>query len=199
MMDRVLRCTVTLILSAVLSGCVISEKRADMDMQSAADHADGIMDATLASIEPSVEWAHGPTTTGSCDVTRRRSVMTVVSDERRGSFLGLVERVWRKRDYRIKGVNNDRDSPAIYGQTRDGFGVSLIFGEGKPSSKWTVPAWRSPKSLSRRHLPTAPPTKASTRSPAPTSTPTSGPPGPPDGSSLPPMTGTAWSVGVRDG
>ncbi|MFG3141563.1 hypothetical protein ACGFZA_35775 [Streptomyces sp. NPDC048211] len=120
-----------LILGAALSGCVTSGKRADMDMQAAADHADGIMDATLASIEPSVQWAHGPTTTGSCDVTRRRSVMTVVSDERRGSFLGLVERVWRKRDYRIKGVNNDRDSPAIYAQTRSGFGVSLIFGGGQ--------------------------------------------------------------------
>ncbi|WLQ41755.1 hypothetical protein P8A22_18240 [Streptomyces laculatispora] len=121
----------TLALGFSLSGCVGNGKRVDMDMQDAAGHADEIMDATLASIDPAVQWAHGPTTTGSCDVTRRRSVMTVVSDQRRGSFLGLVERAWRKRDYRIKGVNNDQDSPAIYAQTSGGFGVSLIFGGGQ--------------------------------------------------------------------
>ncbi|TXS34987.1 hypothetical protein [Streptomyces sp. OR43] len=103
----------------------------DMDMQEAADRADGIMDTTLASIEPPVQWAHGPTTTGSCGVTRRRSVMTIVSDERRGSFLGLVERDWRKHNFKIKGVNNDQDSPAIYAQSQGGFGVSLIFGGGQ--------------------------------------------------------------------
>ncbi|MFG2600342.1 hypothetical protein [Streptomyces sp. NPDC048462] len=105
--------------------------RDDMDMQEAAGRADEIMDATLASINPVVQWAHGPTTTGSCSVTRRRAVMTVVSDERRGSFLGLVERDWRKRNYRIKGVNNDRDSPAIYAQSGGGFGVTLLFGGGQ--------------------------------------------------------------------
>ncbi|WSI68345.1 hypothetical protein OG471_22605 [Streptomyces sp. NBC_01336] len=118
-------------MSVALFGCVADGKRVDMDMQEAADHADGIMDTTLAGIEPSVHWAHGPTTTGSCGVTRRRSVMTIVSDERRGNFLGLVERDWRKRNFKIKGVNNDRDSPAIYAQTRGGFGVSLIFGGGQ--------------------------------------------------------------------
>ncbi|MEU9531142.1 MULTISPECIES: hypothetical protein [Streptomyces] len=102
-----------------------------MDMQAAAEHADAIMEATLAGIKPAVHWAHGPTTTGSCDVTRRRSVMTIVSEGRRGNFLGVVERGWKDRGYRIKGVNNDLDSPAIYAQTKDGFGVSLIFGGGQ--------------------------------------------------------------------
>lgn len=131
MRRRLSGCVVAMSLSATLFGCVTSGERVDMDMQVAADHADEIMDATLASIEPPVHWAHGPTTTGSCGVTRRRAVMTVVSDERRGSFLGLVERVWRKRHYKIKGVNSDRDSPAIYAQAQDGFGVSLIFGGGQ--------------------------------------------------------------------
>lgn len=122
------RMTTTALIACVsLVGCV-DGKRADMDMQGAADHADGIMDSTLKGIEPEVQWTHGITTTGSCDVTRRRTVMTVVSAARRGSFLGLVERIWRNRDYRIKGVNNDVDSPAIYAQTRDGFGVTLIIG-----------------------------------------------------------------------
>ncbi|MFG2566316.1 hypothetical protein ACGFR6_12855 [Streptomyces sp. NPDC048567] len=102
-----------------------------MDMQAAAEHADGIMEATLSGIKPGVHWTHGPTTTGSCDVTRRRSVMTIISSERRGNFLGVVERGWKDRGYRIKGINNDRDSPAIYAQTSDGFGVSLIFGGGQ--------------------------------------------------------------------
>lgn len=54
--------------------------------------------------------------------------MTIVSAERRGSFLGLVERFWRQSDYKIKAINNDLEVPAIFAQTRDGFGVSLIVG-----------------------------------------------------------------------
>ncbi|MEW2179787.1 hypothetical protein AB0890_26075 [Streptomyces sp. NPDC005406] len=131
MKGRLLGCVAAVGLSAALFGCVADGNKVEMDMQAAAGHADGIMDTTLAGIEPPVQWAHGPTTTGSCGVTRRRSVMTIVSDERRGSFLGLVERNWRKRDYKIKGINNDQDSPAIYAQTRGGFGVSLIFGGGQ--------------------------------------------------------------------
>ncbi|MGW2471455.1 hypothetical protein [Streptomyces sp. NPDC001665] len=124
-------CVVALSLSVSLAACVENREGADMDMQEAAEHADAIMEATLSGIKPDVHWAHGPTTTGSCDVTRRRSVMTVISSERRGNFLGVVERGWKDRGYRIKGINNDLDSPAIYAQTSDGFGVSLIFGGGQ--------------------------------------------------------------------
>ncbi|MEU1351805.1 hypothetical protein ACFYPA_34190 [Streptomyces sp. NPDC005775] len=99
-----------------------------MDMQEAAEHADVILDAVFAEIHPGVQWAHGPTTTGVCDVTRRRVVMTIVSPERRGSFLGLVDRFWRKSEYKIKAINNDLEVPAIFAQTEDGFGVSLIVG-----------------------------------------------------------------------
>ncbi|MEE1810303.1 hypothetical protein PUR32_30090 [Streptomyces sp. BE133] len=117
-----------------LSGCAnISTssdrgKRKEMDMQGAADHADGILDAVLKEIKPEVQWAHGPTSTGSCDVSRMRVVMTVVSEERRGSFLGVVDRFWRKSGYMIKAVNKDVDVPAIYAQTKDGFGASLSIG-----------------------------------------------------------------------
>jgi hypothetical protein len=99
-----------------------------MDMQQAATRADGILDAVVGEIQPEIAWTHGPTTTGNCDVTRRRAVMTVISPERRGSFLGLVDRSWRKKGYTIKSVNKDRDVPAIFAQTMDGFGVSLIVG-----------------------------------------------------------------------
>ncbi|QNE75948.1 hypothetical protein F0344_16035 [Streptomyces finlayi] len=103
-----------------------------MNMQEAAEYADKVLDETFVGIEPEVQWSHGPTTTGGCDVTRRRTVMTVISDGRRGSFLGVVDRLWRKGGYAIKAINSDREFPAIYAQTRRGFGVSLsIGGEGQ--------------------------------------------------------------------
>ncbi|MFC9856685.1 MULTISPECIES: hypothetical protein [unclassified Streptomyces] len=109
----------------LVTGCANSRGE-DMNMQEAAEHSDGILDAVLKEIEPSVLWTHGPTTTGSCSVTRRRTVMTIVSTERRGSLLGVVDRFWRRSGYRIKAINNDADVPAIFAQTQDGFGVSLI-------------------------------------------------------------------------
>ncbi|WP_191134303.1 hypothetical protein [Streptomyces sp. col6] len=99
-----------------------------MNMQDAAERADGLLDEVFAAIQPAVQWTHGPTTTGSCDVTRRRVVMTVISAERRGSFLGLVDRFWHKSQYKIKAVNRDADVPAVFAETKDGFGVSLIVG-----------------------------------------------------------------------
>ncbi|WP_405389509.1 hypothetical protein [Streptomyces sp. NBC_01102] len=113
----------------LLFGCVSGgSERPDMDMQQAATRADGILDTSLGEIRPEIQWTHGPTTTGSCDVTRRRTVMTIVSADRRGSFLGVVDRSWRKSGYKIKSINNDPDVPAIFAQTKDGFGVSLIVG-----------------------------------------------------------------------
>ncbi len=103
-----------------------------MNMQEAAGRADGILDAVLMEIKPRVHWAHGPTSIGGCDVSRMRVVMTIVSTGRRGSFLGVVGRFWRKNGYRIKAVNKDVDFPAIYAQTSDGFGVTLsVGGEGQ--------------------------------------------------------------------
>ncbi|WP_443060980.1 hypothetical protein [Streptomyces sp. NBC_00464] len=135
MKGKVGRAATVLILVALASSCtkdgaeVSGIEGSRMDMQEAAERADGILDAVLAEIQPGVEWTHGPTTTGVCDVTRRRTVMTIVSAGRRGSFLGLVDRFWRKSEYRIKAVNDDVDVPAIFAQTGDGFGVSLIVGD----------------------------------------------------------------------
>ncbi|MGW1407897.1 hypothetical protein [Streptomyces sp. NPDC002403] len=99
-----------------------------MDMQDAANRADRILDAVLGEIKPEVQWAHGPTSAGSCDVSRMRVVMTVVSEGRRGNLLGVVDRFWRRSGYRIKAVNKNANFPAIYAQTKDGFGVSLSIG-----------------------------------------------------------------------
>ncbi|MER6723046.1 MULTISPECIES: hypothetical protein [Streptomyces] len=112
----------------VLLGCGNTTEGGAVNMQAAADRADGILDEVLGEIEPGVEWAHDQTTTGSCDVSRRRTVMTIISTQRRGSFLGIVERFWRKNGFWIKSVNKDVDFPAVYARTPDGFGVSLSFG-----------------------------------------------------------------------
>ncbi|MFB7951315.1 hypothetical protein [Streptomyces sp. NPDC056045] len=96
-----------------------------MDMQEAAETSDGMLDAVLKKIDPEVQWAHGPTTKGSCDVTRRRTVMTIVSADRRQDFLDQVEKFWRESDYRIKAKNVDETFPAVYAQTDTGFGISV--------------------------------------------------------------------------
>lgn len=101
-----------------------------MNMQEAADRADGILDATFAAIKPTVEWVHGESTEGSCDVSRRRAVLTMISERQRGGFLGVVERGWKKAGYRQLGVNANVESPATYFETADGFRVRLLIGGG---------------------------------------------------------------------
>ncbi|MFJ9188795.1 hypothetical protein ACIRQO_37810 [Streptomyces anulatus] len=132
---------VFLALGVPLSGCgsedgsargVSTGKERGMDMQEAAEQSDAMLDAVLKGIDPDVQWAHGPTTTRACGVTRRRAVMTVVSPERRQTFLDRAETFWRKNDYRIKAVNKDEKFPAVYAVTKSGFGVSVSFrGKGQ--------------------------------------------------------------------
>ncbi|MGW3334695.1 hypothetical protein ACWDF9_29595 [Streptomyces rubiginosohelvolus] len=131
-----------LALGVPLAGCgsesgargdgVSAGKEKGVDMQEAAEQSDAMLDAVLAGIDPDVQWAHGPTTTRACGVTRRRAVMTIVSPERRQTFLDRAENFWRKNDYRIKAVNKDEKFPAVYAVTRSGFGVSVSFrGKGQ--------------------------------------------------------------------
>ncbi|WTK95770.1 hypothetical protein OG700_21215 [Streptomyces sp. NBC_01508] len=103
-----------------------------MNMQEAAERADSILDGTFRAIRPGVKWTHGETTVGSCDLSRRRAVMTIVSERQRGGFLGVVERYWRKSGYEITSVNSSQRFPAIYAKSLDGFGIRLsIGGEGQ--------------------------------------------------------------------
>ncbi|MFK0135176.1 hypothetical protein ACIQRZ_32970 [Streptomyces rubiginosohelvolus] len=131
-----------LALGVPLAGCgsesgargdgVSAGKEKGVDMQEAAEQSDAMLDAVLKGIDPDVQWAHGPTTTRACGVTRRRTVMTIVSPERRQTFLDRAETFWRKNDYRIKAVNKDEKFPAVYAVTRSGFGVSVSFrGKGQ--------------------------------------------------------------------
>ncbi|MFJ7411517.1 hypothetical protein ACIQWZ_11975 [Streptomyces sp. NPDC098077] len=121
--------------AALLAGCGLSGDPkngrgplADMDMQGAAERADGMFYATVGEIKPEIEWVHYTTTTGSCDVTRYWTVMTVVSEQRRGNFLGVVERFWKASDYRIEMVNPSKDLPTIVATSPDGFGIQVKFG-----------------------------------------------------------------------
>ncbi|MEU3977627.1 hypothetical protein [Streptomyces bacillaris] len=120
---------------ALLAGCGSSGGAkgrggalAGMDMQGAAEHADGMFYATVGAIKPEIEWVHDATTTGSCDVTRYWTVMTVVSEQRRGSFLGVIERFWKAKDYRIDMVNPSKEMPEIIATSPDGFGISVLIG-----------------------------------------------------------------------
>ncbi|OLO31758.1 hypothetical protein PZ61_0215210 [Streptomyces sp. MNU77] len=120
---------------ALLVGCGLlggakngNEAVPGMDMQGAAERADGMFYATVGAIQPGIEWVHYTTTTGSCDVTRYWTVMTVVSEQRRGNFLGVVERSWKASDFRIKTVNPSKEMPSIIAVSKDGFGIMVKFG-----------------------------------------------------------------------
>ncbi|MCT7355117.1 hypothetical protein N4P33_23615 [Streptomyces sp. 15-116A] len=129
-----------------ISGCGLigdagneSKRETNVNMQEAGDRAEQILDGTLAGIKPAVEARRGPSSdpictdfkgdgTGTGSVTRRRYVMTIISDERRGSFLGVVERQWKKKGYEITTVREHKEMPAIFASTPEGFRISLEFG-----------------------------------------------------------------------
>ncbi|WP_351223324.1 hypothetical protein [Streptomyces sp. NPDC002133] len=100
-----------------------------VDMQEAAERADAMLDATIAAVVPKIQWTHDTTTIGSCDLSRYRTVMTIISEQRRGNFLGVIERFWQKSGYKITDVNKSKAHPAIFATSADGFGISLIIGD----------------------------------------------------------------------
>ncbi|MHC0430061.1 hypothetical protein ACX6XY_07715 [Streptomyces sp. O3] len=108
-----------------------------MDMQEAADRADTMLDSTFGAIKPEVQWAHRATSEGNRSVSRYRTVMTIISNERRGAFLGIVERFWKKSGYVIKEVDGSEEHPAIFAQSTDGFGITLTIG-GKGQAYFVV-------------------------------------------------------------
>ncbi|TFE53081.1 hypothetical protein E3E14_10400 [Streptomyces sp. ICN441] len=110
-----------------------------MDMQEAGDRAEKLLDSVFGAIQPGVETQRGPSgdsictnikngSTGTGSVTRQRYVMTIISDERRGSFLGVVERHWKKEGFKITSVRRDKERPAIFASSPENFEISLEFG-----------------------------------------------------------------------
>ncbi|WP_435882204.1 hypothetical protein [Streptomyces anulatus] len=127
-MKLYLRMLMAVFVAGVVSTGCVNQRGCGVDMQAAAVRSDAMLDAVFQAIQPEVRWTHGFTSTGMCEVTRRRVVMTDISAERRGNFLGVVERFWRKSGYRMTAVNNNAEFPAIYARTSDGFRVSLRIG-----------------------------------------------------------------------
>ncbi|MGW2177077.1 hypothetical protein ACWCXX_03075 [Streptomyces sp. NPDC001732] len=97
-----------------------------MNMQEAADRADAILDDTFAAIKPPVQWTHTYSMPGDCYTDRERSVMTIISAERRGSFLGLVERHWKSKGYKLVAVSPNGLSAHF--RTQDGFQIEILIG-----------------------------------------------------------------------
>ncbi|MFD9863916.1 hypothetical protein [Streptomyces alboflavus] len=133
-----------LVLLLALTGCTSSsesgEGKPKMNMQEAAEHADAILDGTFSAIKPAVHWTHGESTEGDCGVSRRRAVMTIISEERRGNFFGVVERHWKKEGYSRIDVSRNPKSPATYFETPDGFRVRLrIGGDGQAHFEVATP------------------------------------------------------------
>ncbi|MBT2370080.1 hypothetical protein J7E88_33635 [Streptomyces sp. ISL-10] len=110
-----------------------------MNMQQAGDLAEKIREDTRAAIKPGVEARRGPSNdpictdfkndaTGTDQAIRGRYVMTVISAERRGSFMGVVKRYWKKEGYEITTVRPNNEKPAIFARTPEGFQVTVKIG-----------------------------------------------------------------------
>lgn len=111
-----------------------------MDMQEAADRADSFLADTMNSIKPQVKWTHGISTDLRCSVSRRIAVTTIISTERRGSFLGAVERYWKKEGFTYRGSNKSKATPASFFLTPDNFQIELLFGyQGQAHFEVTTP------------------------------------------------------------
>ncbi|MDX3092346.1 MULTISPECIES: hypothetical protein [Streptomyces] len=123
---------VSALLTSLLTGCGLANSSSDgqddkMNMQQAADQADALLDSTLSAVKPPVEWTHMATKPRDCSTDRMRAVMTVISKERRGSFLGIVERVWKGKGYTLRATTPDKS--AAYYVSADGFQASIKFGK----------------------------------------------------------------------
>ncbi|WCD87909.1 hypothetical protein KPP03845_104310 [Streptomyces xanthophaeus] len=115
-----------------------------MTMQQGATRADGILQETLAAVKPELHWNHGPSSdagctkgvagaaTGTGSAKRKIIILTVVSEQRRGALLGVIERDWKGRGYTITNVRASKDVPAIYAETPDGYILTAkVGGEGQ--------------------------------------------------------------------
>ncbi|PKV86945.1 hypothetical protein [Streptomyces sp. TLI_146] len=106
-----------------------------VNMQQAADKADTLLQETLSAVTPGLHWVHEASSDSGCpgrkntgSVTRGISIMTVVSEQRRGALLGVIERNWKSRGFKITGVNQDKELPAIYASTPDDFRMDVVVG-----------------------------------------------------------------------
>ncbi|MFJ3974953.1 hypothetical protein [Streptomyces sp. NPDC090021] len=134
--------------TALAVGCGPGDEKADrkttMNMQQGAERADAILQETLGAVRPELKWNHGPggsagctkgvagAATGTGAAKRSITILTVVSEQRRGALIGVIERDWKSRGYKITGVRQAAEAPAVYASTPDGYSLSVeVAGEGQ--------------------------------------------------------------------
>ncbi|MFI6686204.1 hypothetical protein [Streptomyces sp. NPDC050485] len=153
-----------LLLLVFIAGCGLTSPVAagkkereptNMNMQQVADRADTILQETVAGISPGLRWVHdAPGQSGCTDwknadagtgyVNRGLMIMTIVSPERRGSLLGVVERGWKARGFTMTNTRSDSEFPAMFASTPDGFRVEVaVGGEGQFRFGVTTPCAHS--------------------------------------------------------
>ncbi|MEY9487659.1 hypothetical protein RKD26_003453 [Streptomyces calvus] len=127
------RFAVVAALVLLLAGCGTTgsassskESQSEMNLQEAANRADKILDEAFAAIKPPVEWTHRYSMPGDCYVDRDRAVMTIISAERRGSFLGVLERHWKSKGYKL--VATSPNGLVAHFKTQDGFQLEVLIG-----------------------------------------------------------------------
>ncbi|MFB7180665.1 hypothetical protein ACFCYI_23540 [Streptomyces sp. NPDC056257] len=138
-----------LALAALAGGCGPgsggqADRKSAMNMQQGAERADAVLQDTLAAVRPELKWNHGPSSdagctkgvagaaTGTGSVKRIITIMTVVSEQRRGALLGVVEGNWESRGYKITGVRKSAEVPAVYAETPEGYVLDVkVGGEGQ--------------------------------------------------------------------
>ncbi|MFJ3722458.1 hypothetical protein ACIPYQ_07760 [Streptomyces sp. NPDC090045] len=155
---RTLRAAASLLaLSGLATGCGFggigqADKKPTLQIQQGAERADAILQETLAAVQPELKWNHGPygdagctkgiagAATGTASTDRSISILTIVSEQRRGALLGVIERDWKDRGYKITSRNTSSTVPAIYARTPDDYTLTVkVGGEGQFFLKAATP------------------------------------------------------------
>ncbi|MCY0948606.1 hypothetical protein [Streptomyces sp. H27-S2] len=143
------RSAVALLTLVTLAGCGLgaddgsAKRKNTLPLQQDADRADAILQETLAAVQPELKWNHGSSSnagcttasggnTGTASANRTILILTIVSEQRRGSLLGIIERAWKEHGYKITNVNTSPTFPAIFASTPGGYSLSVeVAGEGQ--------------------------------------------------------------------
>ncbi|MDH6109778.1 hypothetical protein P3T36_005421 [Kitasatospora sp. MAP12-15] len=101
-----------------------------MTPEQAVQKLNALLDDSMSAVKPPLRyWDAWPTSTeqdGYAVATRYRYVMTRVSRAKFGALLGLLERSWLAKGYRITSVNPHQ--PAMFAVTPDGSAVGIAIG-----------------------------------------------------------------------
>ncbi|MFI9365881.1 hypothetical protein ACIG5E_33240 [Kitasatospora sp. NPDC053057] len=109
-----------------------------MPPEQAVHALDALLDEAMSAIRPPLRYRDGwPWSTertagpddhslGYATATRDRYVMTKVAPSKYGALLGITERGWQARGYRITAVNPRQ--PAMFASTPAGYDVCLLVG-----------------------------------------------------------------------